>query len=151
RVVRPAQEPRLDRARSRVHLRIARGHTRRYHGPDARLVEIAMIAKPNSSEMKENVRMPGSHRRSKGAILATALSGAIVLVRAAETPPKPLFPDAAPVCPCESLAKVTLPNTTIDSAALDPSNGWCRVTATVTHPPTGDRVKVFIGLPATNW
>src|SRR5947208_11164391 len=89
--------------------------------------------------------------RIKRAILAAALSGAIILVRAAETPPKPLFPDAAPVCPCESLAKVSLPNTTIDSAALDPSDGSCRVTATVTHPPSGDRVKVFIGLPATNW
>ena len=55
------------------------------------------------------------------------------------------------MCPCESLARVSLPNTTIDSAGLDPSNGWCRVTATVTHPPSGDQVKVFIGLPVTNW
>src|SRR3989449_2121885 len=101
--------------------------------------------------MKENVRMLGHPRRRKRAILATALSGAILLVRAAETPPRPLFPDAAPVCPCESLAKVTLPNTMIDSAALDPSDGSCRVTATVTHPPSVDRVKVFIGLPTTNW
>src|SRR5437867_5085272 len=91
------------------------------------------------------------HLRIRKAILVTALSVPIAFVRAAETPPKPLFPDAAPVCPCESLAKVSLPNTTIDSAAFDPSNGWCRVMATVTHPPSGDRVKVFIGLPATNW
>src|SRR5262245_25103673 len=89
--------------------------------------------------------------RIKTTILVTVLSGVITFVRAAETPPKPLFPGATPVCSCESLAKVSLPNTTIDSAALDPSNGWCRVTATVTHPPTGDRVKVFIGLPVTNW
>src|SRR5437773_4377668 len=101
--------------------------------------------------MTQNVRMLGSHRPSKRAILATALSGAIVLVRAAESPPKPLFPDAAPVCPCESLAKVSLPNTAIDSAAIDPTDGSCRVTATVTHAPAGDRVKIFIGLPATNW
>ncbi|MEK7676050.1 MAG: tannase/feruloyl esterase family alpha/beta hydrolase [Verrucomicrobiota bacterium] len=99
--------------------------------------------------MKNNVL--GRHLRITRAILATALCGAITFIRAAETPPKPLFPDAAPVCPCESLAKVSLPNTTIDSAKLDPSNGWCRVTATVTHPPSGDRVKVFIGLPVTNW
>src|SRR5436853_3089046 len=85
----------------------------------------------------------------KRAILVTALSGAIAFVRAAETLPKPLFPDAAPVCPCASLAKVSLPNTTIDSAAIDSSDGSCR--ATVTHPPSGDRVKIFIGLPATNW
>ncbi len=91
------------------------------------------------------------HLRIKRAIVVIALCGAITFVRAAETPPKPLFPDTAPVCPCESLAKVSLPNTTIDPAALDASDGSCRVTATVTHPPSGDRVKVFIGLPATNW
>ncbi len=94
---------------------------------------------------------PGRLLRIKGIFLVTALSAAITLVRAAETPPKPIFPDAAPVCPCESLAKFSLPNTTIDSAALDPSDGSCRVTATITHPLSGDRVKIFIGLPATNW
>ena len=99
--------------------------------------------------MKDNA--PKRHLRFQRAIFVTALSASIMVVRAAETPPKPLFHNAAPVCPCESLAKVSLPNTTIDSAALDPSNGWCRVTATVTHLPSGDRVKVFIGLPATNW
>lgn len=71
--------------------------------------------------------------------------------RAAESAPKPLFPDAAPVCACESLTKLSLPNTTIDSATIDPSDGSCRVTASVTHPPSGDRVKVFIGLPVKNW
>ncbi len=94
---------------------------------------------------------PGRLLRIKGIFLVTALSAAITLVRAAETPPKPIFPDAAPVCPCESLAKFSLPNTTIDSAALDPSDGSCRVIATVTHPPSGDRVRIFIGLPTTNW
>ena len=76
---------------------------------------------------------------------------AIAFTRGAEIAPKPLFPGAAPVCPCESLAKVSIPNTTIESATTDPTNGWCRVTATVTHPPSGDRVKVWIGLPVTNW
>ncbi len=99
--------------------------------------------------MKDNA--PKRHLRIKRAIFVTALSASIMVARAAETPPKPLFPDAAPVCPCESLAQVSLPNTTIDSAAVDASDGSCRVTATVTHPPSGDRVKVFIDLPATNW
>jgi hypothetical protein len=90
-------------------------------------------------------------RNLRGSILAAALSFTIIAAQAAETRPKAVYPDAAPVCPCESLQKVSLPNTTIDSAAPDPSNGWCRVTATVTHPPSGDRVKVFFGLPATNW
>jgi len=87
----------------------------------------------------------------KRAILIAALLGASTFVQAAEAPPKPLFPGIAPVCPCESLTKVSIPNTTIDSAKLDPSNGWCRITAIVTHPPSNDRVTVFIGLPVTNW
>ncbi|PYK98003.1 MAG: tannase/feruloyl esterase family alpha/beta hydrolase [Verrucomicrobia bacterium] len=91
------------------------------------------------------------HPRIRRATLLAALLGTITLAHAAETPPKPLFPDAAPVCPCESLARISLLNTTIDSAAIDPSDGSCRVTATFTHPPSGDRVRIFIGLPATNW
>ena len=95
---------------------------------------------------------PSGHpARIKRAILVAALFGAIALAVAADTPPKPLYPGATPVCSCESLTNVSLPNTTIDSAALDPSNGWCRVTVSVTHPPAGDRVKIFIGLPVTNW
>ena len=95
--------------------------------------------------------MLSTHPRIRSAILATAFSFALGLGRAAEAPPKPLFADAAPVCSCEDLLKVALPNTMIDSAAIDPTDGSCRVTATVTHPPSGDRVKVFIGLPTKNW
>src|SRR5437867_6260559 len=97
-----------------------------------------------SPAMKDHLLLLRLHLRIKPAILLTALAAAIAFVRAAETPPKPLFPDAAPVCPCESLAKVSLPNTTIDSAALDTSNGCCRVTATVTLTPSGDRVMSLI-------
>src|SRR5215469_10993117 len=59
-----------------------------------------------------------------------------------------------PVRACESLMSLKLPNTTIDSAAIEASGNRppaCRVTASVTHPPAGDRVRVFIGLPLTNW
>jgi feruloyl esterase len=68
-----------------------------------------------------------------------------------DAPPPPLFPGAEPVCPCESLRNVSLPNTTIESAAIDPADGSCRVVATVNHPPAHDRVKVFIGLPMKGW
>lgn len=68
---------------------------------------------------------------------------------AAQLPP--IYPDAKPICSCESLIQVSLPNTTIDSAVIDPTDGSCRVTATVTHPPAGDWVKVFIGLPTKKW
>src|SRR5262249_1691042 len=43
------------------------------------------------------------------------------------------------------------PNTTIESAVIDVSNRMCRVTALVTHPPAEDSVRVWIGLPLTNW
>ena len=69
--------------------------------------------------------------------------------------PTPLIPNADPVRSCESLHLVTLPNTTVNSATIDQGSDTvpasCRVTATVTHPPAGDRIKVFIGLPMKNW
>ena len=91
------------------------------------------------------------YQRNKGAVLATVLFSAIAFIRAAETPPKPLFPGISPACSCESLTNVSLPNTTIESAVVDATNRMCRVTAIVTHSPAGDRVKVWIGLPLTNW
>jgi len=70
----------------------------------------------------------------------------------APTPPKPIIPDAKPVRSCESLKEFVLPNTTIESAAVDPSNpGVCRVTAFTTHPPTGDKVHIWVGIPTSNW
>ena len=84
-------------------------------------------------------------------LIASFMFSTSVVARAAETPPKPLFPGITPACSCESLTNVSLPNTTIESALIDTSNRMCRVTAIVTHPPAGDRVKVWIGLPLTNW
>jgi feruloyl esterase len=56
---------------------------------------------------------------------------------------------------CESLQTLSLPNTTIESAATEPAAGnrpaFCRVTAVTTHPPAGDRIRVFLGLPLTGW
>ena len=66
--------------------------------------------------------------------------------------PKPLIVDAKPVRSCESLATLALPNTTIESAAIDPNNpGICRVTAITTHPPAGDKVTIWVGIPTSNW
>ena len=70
----------------------------------------------------------------------------------AQTPPKPLIANAKPVRSCESLATISLPNTTIESAAVDSNNpGICRVTAITTHPPTGDKVKIWVGIPTSSW
>src|SRR5262245_66316119 len=46
----------------------------------------------------------------------------------AQTPPKPLIANAKPVRSCESLAMISLPNTTVESAAVDYRNhGMCLV------------------------
>ena len=66
--------------------------------------------------------------------------------------PKPLIANAKPVRSCESLASVALPNTTIESAAVDAANpGICRVVAITTHPPAGDKVRIWIAIPTANW
>jgi hypothetical protein len=60
-----------------------------------------------------------------------------------------------PTRTCESLRSVSLANTTIDSAFVEPGNDTiprhCRVVAIVTHPPAQDRVKVWVALPLSGW
>ncbi len=69
-----------------------------------------------------------------------------------QAPPKPIVANTKPVRSCESLASVALPNTTIESAAVDPNNpGVCRVTAVTTHPPAGDKVRIWVAIPTANW
>jgi feruloyl esterase len=47
---------------------------------------------------------------------------------------------------------MSLPNTTIESAAADPANPTlCRVSAFTTHPPAGDKVRIWIAIPLANW
>jgi feruloyl esterase len=99
--------------------------------------------------MNTNIGIRRLHRIF--AILVAVLAAGLGLLRAAETPPKPLYPGLTPACSCENLTNLSLPNTTIESAVVDASNRMCRVTVIVTHPPAGDRVKVWIGLPLTNW
>src|ERR1044071_3244339 len=86
---------------------------------------------------------------------AYTLLAALCFAGLALAQPKPLYPDAAPVRACQSLKSVTLPNTTIDAAAVEPATASrpaiCRVTAVTTHPPAGDRVRIFLGLPMANW
>src|SRR5687768_15226983 len=67
-------------------------------------------------------------------------------------PPRALIPSARPVRTCESLAEIALANTTIESAAVDANNpALCRVIANTTHPPAGDKVRIWIAIPTTNW
>jgi feruloyl esterase len=69
-----------------------------------------------------------------------------------QTTPKPLVAGAKPVRSCESLAAVALPDTTIESATVDANNpGVCRVVAITTHPSAGDKVKIWIAIPTSNW
>ncbi|MCP5525121.1 MAG: tannase/feruloyl esterase family alpha/beta hydrolase [Verrucomicrobiales bacterium] len=89
--------------------------------------------------------------RPHGVLLALMMLVPPVAARGAETAPQPLFPGITPVRSCESLTNLALPNTIIESAQVDVTNGMCRVTAVVTHPPAEDRVTVWVGLPLTNW
>jgi feruloyl esterase len=92
-----------------------------------------------------------------GLFVAALVGAAVAFGQVANQPPlgvtpKPAIPNAKPVRSCESLAMVALPNTTIESAALDANNpSICRVTATTTHPPAGDKIKIWIAIPAENW
>ena len=67
----------------------------------------------------------------------------------------PLVASAEPSRTCESLTTVSIPNATIESAVLDAGDGAvgpsCRVTAVVTHPPAGDRVRIFLAFPMKGW
>lgn len=56
-----------------------------------------------------------------------------------------------PVCTCEDLLNVSIPNVVIESSVLNKQNNTCWVTAIVTHPPFDDKVKVVIALPKDNW
>ena len=107
----------------------------------------------NSSDLQWPFLRRRASRRHRIGILTVlvALPAAVARAQVGETPPKPVFADNAPVIPHESLAKVSLPNTTIDSVELNAADGSCRVRATVTHPPTGCRVKVFVALPTKGW
>jgi feruloyl esterase len=62
---------------------------------------------------------------------------------------------ATPVRTCDSLLSLSFPNAVIESAAVEGGEGAgpavCRVSATVTHPPAGDRVRIFVELPVTQW
>ena len=68
---------------------------------------------------------------------------------------RPLVPNTAPARACERLVDVALPDTTIDSALVDPgdqtSGPACRVVATRTHPPAGDKVRIFLAFPMKDW
>jgi feruloyl esterase len=97
-----------------------------------------------------------SNRRLYHAILAAAwtllLSTAVQsqpAARPVSPGPDPIVPNLRPVRSCQSLTNVRLPDTTIESAEVD--GDICRVTAVTTHPPTGDRVTSWIGIPLSGW
>src|SRR3954463_7941629 len=114
----------------------------------------AKMIPPNSARTHSVVfpftSAPVRHRLGIS-ILLIALPAAVARAQVGEAPPRPIFADNEPVIAHEDLARVSLPNTTIDSVELDAADGACRVRATVTHPPTGCRVKVFVALPTKGW
>lgn len=96
------------------------------------------------------------------ALMAAAVSwsaGSRPQAQGAQGPPMTRLPALvtanAPVRSCESLAQMTLPDTTIASAVVDAGTDTrppsCRVEAIVTNPPSGDEIRIWIGLPLTDW
>ena len=93
------------------------------------------------------------------AALAVVVGSAAVRAQPPPQPappvPKPLLAQTTPVRECASLKDISLPDTTIESAAVDPGNATvpasCRVTAVTTHPPAGDRIRIWIALPMKDW
>jgi feruloyl esterase len=86
---------------------------------------------------------PGAPAGGRGGPAAPALM---------QARPKPLVANAKPTRSCESLASVALPNTTIESAAVDANTpDVCRVAAITTHPPAGDRIRIWVAIPMSNW
>ena len=63
----------------------------------------------------------------------------------------PVYGNIATVCNCEDLLNLTLDNTIIESAEFNPGDSSCRVRAVVNHPPSKDRVTVYMALPVKNW
>jgi hypothetical protein len=65
--------------------------------------------------------------------------------------PHPVFDAALPVMSCDALRHLAIPDVTVDSTTIARSDGSCRVTATVIHPPADNHIKVFIALPSKSW
>jgi feruloyl esterase len=63
---------------------------------------------------------------------------------------KPAYENCTPVISTDNLQKVSVPNTVIETVVVDPK-GFCQVIAVINHPPSKDRVKVWINLPLQNW
>src|SRR5262245_29149851 len=112
----------------------------------SRILFVALVANLTLASSIHGQAQRGQRGAPQGGPAAAGRGGA------AAVPPKPLIANAKPVRSCESLAMVALPNTTIESATVDPNNpGICRVTAVTTHPPAGDKVKIWVGIPTSNW
>ena len=95
----------------------------------------------------------GQQQGGRGGTALAGGRGAVpVLPPFMQTAPKPAIANVKAVRSCESLASVTLPNTTIESAVIDPMNpAICRVTAITTHPPSPDKIRIWVGIPTSNW
>ena len=69
--------------------------------------------------------------------------------------PRALVQSPKSVRSCESLASVSLPSGVVNTATVDQGSDTlpasCRVTATVTHEPANDEIKIFVALPLENW
>src|SRR5262245_29139315 len=89
----------------------------------------------------------GLMRTATTAAVAALTAAALGLGPAAAAASSPDRVTTTPV-PCANLTALTLPNTSITSAAVAPADATnpatCKVHATVTHPPAGDTVNIDV-------
>ncbi len=87
--------------------------------------------------------------------IIAVLALAAALPAAAQWSPPPLYPSAEPARTCESLTGLELAGATVESAlameAGPTGPPHCRVTVIATHPPAGDRITIWVGLPLEGW
>jgi tannase/feruloyl esterase len=104
----------------------------------------------------------GYRIRWAGRTLVTAAAvalglGLVVAPTASATAPGGGTGGAPPPVGCADLTtdRLALPNTAVVSTVADPGDATtpasCRVTLTVTHPPAGDAVTVWVHLPTDTW
>jgi hypothetical protein len=73
------------------------------------------------------------------------------IARWGEPSPRPIFPGVRPAVSCDALRLVSIPDATVDSAAVSAADGSCRVLATVIHPPAHNPIHMFLALPTKGW
>lgn len=105
------------------------------------------------------VRTSAGVARGRSAVVilttVTTLVLSLTAASASSAATQPDAPDRTPVRSCDSLASLSLADTTVDGAVVHEDDGAtprsCRVHLSITHPPADDDVNVWVWLPVEAW